>query len=207
LTDSGYLGAPATMRRLVLALAASACGHAAVLANAPLSPDSRSLSLIGSSANLHVRIAPAPPSLADAAPPPVRDAAQAVAPTQAGAVDGAEQAPAAGLPAPEIYYRGKELDERAEPMNTVNVAYPEFALSLRMPGKVTLRLAIDHRGELREASVVDADPPEIFNAAALQAVRALKFRPAMRQGRPVGSIKVIEVPFEPDCNRTRRCED
>ncbi len=99
------------------------------------------------------------------------------------------------------------MDERAEPTNIADVEYPERALADGLPGKVTLRLKIDHNGELREAKVTEAEPPGVFEDAALKAVRALKFKPAVRNGLAVGSIKVIEVPFEPNCNRTGSCSN
>ena len=45
----------------------------------------------------------------------------------------------------------------------------------------------------------------VFENAALDAVRSLRFRPAIRHGVAVGSIKLIEVPFDPDCTRTGSC--
>ena len=91
------------------------------------------------------------------------------------------------------------------PLNEVNVTYPERAMATDMSGVVRLRLKIDHQGVLRDASVVDAQPVGVFENAALEAVLALKFRPAMRNGVPVASVKTIEVPFHPDCKRTGSC--
>lgn len=196
----------------MLALAASAFGHAAVLANAPFSPESGQLSLIPSAPALRVRLAltqpadtatPEPAARREAAESAVAAATTAVA--ASSSAGSAANAPAAGLPAPEIYYRGREVDDRAEALNSTDVEYPADALSARLSGNVTLRLAIDHLGVLREVQVVQAQPPGVFDAAATKAARTLKFKPAMRYGMAVGSIKLIEVPFEPDCNRSLRC--
>ena len=105
----------------------------------------------------------------------------------------------------EVFYRGSEVDVRAEPLNVVDVRYPESALAAGVRGVVRLRLLIDSQGRLRDVSVTEARPSGTFENAALEAAMALKFRPAMRQGIPVGSIKIIEVPFEPDCLRTGSC--
>jgi len=109
------------------------------------------------------------------------------------------------MPGAPLYYRASELDERAIPLNQVDLDYPETALGAGTRGVVTLRLLIDHEGRLREASVVESRPAGIFDSAALEAVMALRFRPAIRNGVAVGSIKIIEVPFEPDCKRTGSC--
>ena len=104
-----------------------------------------------------------------------------------------------------MFYRGSEVDVRAEATNHTDVEYPGSALAGNVTGKVTLRLTIDHRGMLRDLRVVEAQPPGLFEEAASKAARALTFRPALRNGVPVGSIKVIEVPFEPDCLRSGSC--
>jgi protein TonB len=83
--------------------------------------------------------------------------------------------------------------------------YPERALAQGISGRVTLRLLIDRKGVLRDVRVLDAEPAGVFEEAALKSVRSLIFRPAMRNGKPVGSIKTIEVPFYPDCRRTGSC--
>lgn len=116
-----------------------------------------------------------------------------------------QEAPPAGMPGAPLYYRASELDERAVPLNQADLAYPESALAAGTRGVVTLRLLIDHEGTLREATVTDARPAGVFENAALEAVKTLHFRPAMRNGVAVGSVKLIEVPFEPDCKRTGSC--
>ena len=194
------------MRRLALAIAASAFGHAAVLANAPFSPESGPLSLNPRSSALSARLESAP----DSDPAIASLVAQSTVPSAAVASPDPgpdKPVPAAGLPAPEIYYRGKEVDERAEATNSVDVEYPAVALAVRMPGIVTLRLTIDHLGALRDVEVMEAQPAGVFEEAAIKAARALKFKPAVRNGVPVGSIKLIEVPFEPDCNQTGSCNN
>jgi TonB family protein len=189
LTSSAYRDWPASARRLTLALAASACGHAALLANAGFTSEAATLSLFAAGAPIRVRIAAQPsaaPEVPHAEPAP------------------AVRTPAAGLPA-EIFYRASDLDQRAEPLNEALIEYPEGAVVTRLVGKVTLRLRIDRQGELRDASVVEAEPSGVFEAAALKAVHSLKFKPAIRNGTAVGSIKLIEVPFDPLCARAGNC--
>ena len=128
-------------------------------------------------------------------------------PRDAGALaqNAERQSPSAGLPGAPVYYRASDLDERAVPLNFADVVYPERALAEGTRGAVKLRLLIDHEGTLRDASVMDARPAGVFENAALDAVRSLRFRPAIRNGVAVGSVKIIEVPFDPDCMRTGSC--
>lgn len=179
-----------------------------MLANVPFAPGLRKVALLASWPPIHARLAAQPPAAASP-----EFVAQQIAPALAapsgdtGPESGASAAGPAGLPAAEVFYRGKELDERAEAINYADLEYPESALAAGVTGKVTLRLMIDHLGALRDASVTEAQPPGVFEAAALKAARSLKFRPAIRNGVPVGSIKLIEVPFEPDCTRTGSCNN
>lgn len=192
----------ATAERLSFALVVSAGVHFAVLAHAPLAPGLGEAALFAGRP-LTARLAPAPQEVQTPEPSPQQAAPESrpvppVAPA-------AELAQAAALPSAEIYFRGSELDERATPLNDVNLVYPEAALDAGQSGTVTLRLKIDHLGVLRDAAVVDAQPAGVFEKAALDAVRELKFRPALRNGVPVGSVKTIEVPFHPDCKLTGSC--
>lgn len=201
-----YWGAKATAARAAVALAFSAGAHAALIANAPVGAGLREFSSLAFNAPLHARLvesgASDPAGPRPEAPPPSASPSAAAVVASAGAPT---DSVVAGLPAAEVFYRGSEVDERAEALNVVDVAYPEAALAGRVSGVVVLRLLIDHRGTLREVSVRSAQPPGVFEEAALQAARELRFRPALRNGVPVGSIKVLEVPFDPDCDRTGSC--
>jgi len=193
----------ATSQRLALALAVSAGAHFAVLASAPLAPGLGAAALFAGRP-LTARLVSAPETLLPPAELPVWQ--PQVAPASVSAASPAEpQAQASRLPSAEIYFRGSEVDERAAPLNEVNLAYPDAALAKGQSGVVTLRLKIDHQGVLRDAAIVDAQPAGVFEKAAMDAVLELKFRPAMRNGVPVGSVKTIEVPFQPDCKQTGSC--
>ena len=189
----------AAAERLVLAVAVSAGAHFAVLAHVPLTPGRGAVSLFaGQPLTARIAASTLQDSPQGAELPPPRVPEPVLAPAVA-------QAQATGLPSVEFYFRASDLDERAVPLNEVNLVYPERAFASNQSGIVTLRLKIDHQGMLRDASVVDAQPPGIFEDAALEAVQELKFRPAVRNGVSVGSVKTIEVPFYPDCKRTGSC--
>jgi protein TonB len=193
----------ATAERLAFALAVSAGAHFAVLANAPLAPGRGEMALF-SGQPLTARIVSAPAS-SQIPEPPQQPPVAAPASIPPVAPPAAVAQAAAALPSAEIFFRGSEVDERATPLNEVNLVYPERALANGQSGVVTLRLKIDHLGVLRDAAVVDAQPADTFESAALKAVRELRFRPALRNGVPVGSVKTIEVPFNPDCQSIGTC--
>jgi len=194
----------ATTERLAMALAVSAGAHLAVLAHAPFAPGPGAVALLARPPfTARIAAAPAPAEELQPQPQPEIEVRAPSAPTAPAAPQAAAQP--AGLPSAEIFFRASEVDERATPLNEVDLVYPAAALAERQSGAVTLRLRIDHQGILREAAVVDAQPPGVFESAALEAVRGLKFRPARRNGVAVGSVKTIEVPFHPDCRQTGTC--
>lgn len=109
-------------------------------------------------------------------------------------------APAAGLDlrfVTDDYYHSREVDVRAEPLNEVQLVYPEPAYQRRVKGRVVLRLLINERGGLDQVSVLESEPRGTFEEAALAATWAVRFSPAKKHGRNVRSRKDIEVLFNP----------
>lgn len=192
--------------RLAWATALSIGAHGFVLSQATLAPSDAAAA---ARQELHVRLADA----SDAAPAPTPAVPIAQGTTSGDSAGELKRnapakasEPTAALPATEVYYPGPDLDERAVPLNDVELRYPESALAAGVSGAVKMRLLIDSRGELREATILESTPQRVFDDEALRAVRALRFAPARRHGVAVGSIKQIEIPFYPDCRRTGSCD-
>ena len=130
---------------------------------------------------------PATPAVESARPEAIRPAPGAVPDLQ----------PDPRLPL-DRYYTSFEVDVRAEPLNDPPLVYPARAYQLRVRGKVTLRILINERGSVDNVTVVEAEPRGyLFEAAALEAARALQFSPAMRLGQKVKSQKTLEVVLNP----------
>ena len=98
---------------------------------------------------------------------------------------------------PEQYYTSREVDVRAEPLNDVQLVYPQLAYQRRTKGKVTLQIFINERGAIDQLRVVSAEPGGIFEEAALAATQALQFSAALKNGRKVKSQKFVEIVFDP----------
>jgi protein TonB len=112
-------------------------------------------------------------------------------------------APKSPLPAVDIplvedptYYTAKQVDVHPAASAPVAPVFPDAAAEDGVEGYVTLRLLIDDGGVVREISVVEAQPSDTFEAAALNAFRNARFSPALRNGRPVKSDVLIRVTFE-----------
>lgn len=130
---------------------------------------------------------PAPPASGDPAPPapPAEPPALVELP----------------LPGQLDFFPARMLDVMPRPVDEVPLQYPESAGD--ESGTVTLLLLIDELGMVVEASVVEADPPGVFDLAALEAFRGTLFVPGQRHGRPVRSRLVLEVSFHANADSKR----
>lgn len=63
--------------------------------------------------------------------------------------------------------------------------YPPAARAEGVEGVVLVEYRVDAEGRVREPRVLRAEPPGVFDAAALEAVRSWRYRPWRRDGRPV----------------------
>ena len=102
----------------------------------------------------------------------------------------------AAYPAPDKWHTAEEVDVRAEPLTPVNLGYPEH-LAARIYGRVRIALFIDERGWVRKAQVLASEPEQVFDAAAIQAWRDVRFSPALKGDLPVKSEKLLEIDFVP----------
>ena len=102
------------------------------------------------------------------------------------------------LPLLDYYYSSREVDEPAKAVGDALLTYPREALKLRVSGEVKLRLFIDEFGTLVRSEVVSAEPPGIFEEAALQALTGMRFSPARKGERAVRSQRSVQITFDPD---------
>ena len=68
------------------------------------------------------------------------------------------------------------------PIVTVNPQYPNRALSRGIEGWCQVIFTVTENGTVENPSVVDSDPPEIFDSASLRAVLRFKFNPRVVNG-------------------------
>jgi protein TonB len=214
-----YLAVPTTSaRRLLLALAASFAAHAALLSVLELSPSRHATS---AAAGLHARLervmegaqpaepVPAPltedamqpdpsPAPADPAPsvPPQPPAPTAHPQARQAVAVPSETAPTGlNVPVPHdlTYYPVAALDAPPRPIGSSDACYPEGAA-----GEIAYILLINEAGAVDQATLANARPEEAAVALALEGCRALKFAPAMKDGRAVRSrVRFVVGPTAP----------
>jgi TonB family protein len=77
----------------------------------------------------------------------------------------------------------------------VQPVYPFIARRMNKEGRVLLKLAIDERGKLLNAEVVEAAGFG-FTESALEAVKKSTYRPAVKNGAPAPSLALLPVRFK-----------
>jgi protein TonB len=108
-------------------------------------------------------------------------------------------APGNGIEVPFMrdptYYPAKQLDAYPRPLTQIKLDYPASAVAAKVDGRVLVLLMIDEFGVVNEASVVESQPDGFFEDAALEVLRAARFTPAQKQGRPVKSRVLLQVNY------------
>ncbi len=95
-------------------------------------------------------------------------------------------------PPPSQVFEIYEVSEEPKLLVNVQPEYPEIARQAGLEGKVIVEAIIDENGNVIDARVVYSDN-EIFNKAALDAMRKMRYKPAKHKGIPV-KVK-IRQPF------------
>ena len=76
------------------------------------------------------------------------------------------------------------FDTDVIPVVRVPPAYPQRAKQAKLEGSVTMAVTIRPDGTVAEVSVIESDPPRLFDQAAIQAMQRWKFRPKIVNGKP-----------------------
>ena len=81
-------------------------------------------------------------------------------------------------------------------MKAVGARYPSAAMRARQAGWVVVAFTVDADGSTSDVKVVDANPRHVFDRAAIDAVARYEFKPAMKNGVAVTSIKQQRIEFK-----------
>lgn len=177
------------------AFAASAAVHlafVALLAPAGGFPGT----LVSGRASLQVRLDTQPESAVQE-PAPVELAARGSSTPRPRAPDASTgAAPARGITAPPRYFKSSELDERAAPIHQPPLVFPEHLWINRLRGRVLARVFISDDGAVDSVTILESTMAD-FEQPAVDAVRGMRFRAGVKDGRPVRSQKTIEIEFDP----------
>jgi len=139
--------------------------------------------------------ADAPPVDSDAVPPADLPPSRNRRPGRRVIGLGGESAPAAPAPRERLRPLPPPEPKRTEPVVTKRVSpeYPRRAVERDLEGKVLLLVEVRPDGSVGEIEVKESSGHAILDRAAMEAVRAWHFSPALVRGQPARSY--VEVPF------------
>lgn len=86
-----------------------------------------------------------------------------------------------------------DFDKPPKLLKTLPPKYPDEAFRKRRNGRVLVMAVVDASGRVHDVEVLEAS--EGFEAAALDCVRGWKFKPAAKDGKPVGTVVTAPVSF------------
>lgn len=101
----------------------------------------------------------------------------------------------ASPPSGSIYYADSEVDAMPVALDPIVPRYPSESNAASAGGKVTLRLLIDEAGVVKDVVVVESQPPEVFDESAQNALTSIRFKPAEKDGKPVGCQTVLSIVY------------
>lgn len=99
-------------------------------------------------------------------------------------------------PGPVIHRVGEHV-KQPKILFRVDPKYPEHARRIRLEGWVAIECIVDKAGRTQNLRIVESSHP-IFEAAAIEALRAWRFSAGTLNGNPVDTVFVLRVNFRLD---------
>ncbi len=93
-----------------------------------------------------------------------------------------------------VYAQEKKFDEPPVPTKTVAPVYPMELKRQGVTGMVTMAITVDEKGNVADPVVKKSTIPD-FEKPAVEAITKWKFKPAMKDGKPVAVQVVIPLKF------------
>ena len=78
-----------------------------------------------------------------------------------------------------------QVDVRPQPINKPLLRYPPMAMRQRAQASLILTVLVSETGEVLDVKILRGDPRFGFNDEAIRMLRATRFSPAMKEGKPV----------------------
>ena len=108
------------------------------------------------------------------------------------------------LRTPARYFTAAEVDHVATPLRDVGLSFPGAPEGVEYYGTLRMDLYIDQRGRVDRVEVLESTLPDFLRDRAVRAFASTAFEPATRKGRPVKSVKKVEVRFEAPLRQLNR---
>ncbi len=97
-------------------------------------------------------------------------------------------------PAPPAPPTGETRDAQA--ISPLAPVYPPAAARARQEGWVEVEFTVAADGSIRNPHVINAQPPRVFDSAAVRAAQAAKFQPKLVNGQPADAVVRRRIEFK-----------
>ena len=104
--------------------------------------------------------------------------------------------PALLAPRLKTAYGLGEVDRAPLVTGRIPPPYPYSARRRGVQGWVKIRFLVDRKGSVRRISVVEAQPSGVFEESVLRSVSRWRFRPGIKDGRPVDTWVETTIRFK-----------
>jgi len=88
------------------------------------------------------------------------------------------------------------VDDEVIPLVRIPPRYPRSASRRGIEGTVTISFTITKNGQVRDPVVISAKPENVFNKAAIKAIKKWKFKPKVVGGQPVERQATQDIEFK-----------
>jgi outer membrane biosynthesis protein TonB len=99
------------------------------------------------------------------------------------------------IPLLKQYLTALEVDQRAIALEDVPLVDTPSGLGPGRGGKVILLVLINEYGGVDSVATLEARPPGMFEGMARGAFASVRFSPAIKDGKPVKSQKIVEIVY------------
>lgn len=89
-----------------------------------------------------------------------------------------------------------QIDEEVVPLIRIAPRYPSRAARLGIEGWVKMEIIIDSKGAVEKVKVLAARPSNLFNRAAIRAIKQWRFRPKIVSGKAVSRTAEQQINFK-----------
>jgi protein TonB len=109
-----------------------------------------------------------------------------------------EPAPEPAPPPEKSTYDSSELDQNPVPISRPRPVFPYYARRRGIEGYVDVQFTVSAQGTVEDAEALAAKPAGVFDHEALRAIRRWRFKPGIRNGKPVAARLQIRIRFTLD---------
>ncbi|MGQ0656703.1 MAG: TonB family protein [Chromatiales bacterium] len=134
------------------------------------------------------------PELPAVAPPPKTEPARVDAPL--AVQETPRPVTATSPPGPGPVSDEPQFDQNLQAIYKPDPRYPPRALRAGIEGVVTVEFTVTPEGGVKDVKVVKAEPPGVFDDAAVQGVTKWKFQPKVIDGTPIARKARLDINFK-----------